>query len=258
MLRLALLALVVISATSCAYPRRTTSLTPVRGDYDTGDVPADLWQFTVVSASIPPRQRSGLAWDDDSGNAARPDAFVRIYRGDELVWESPVRDDQTAPRWNQSLEKNLWVPRDRELRLELWDRDSALSSDPIGIYRNQGLPSGAAPDVDASILLEGGATLIIRVARPRPHHGVGIREFEVRGDSIHVGDVIDRSPASRAGIRNGDSIIAIGGVAVDDMDEARAVTSLSQAGRRGARLTIERDGAAQSVELDRGYTWLAM
>lgn len=258
MLRFALSALALIVATSCAYPRRTTSLMPVRGEYDTGNVPPDLWQFTVVSASIPPRQRSGLPWDDESGNGARPDAYVRIYRGDELVWESPVREDQTDPRWNQSLEKNLWVPRDRELRLELWDRDSALSSDPIGIYRNQGLPDAASPDVETSVVLEGGATLIIRASGPRPHHGVGIREFEVRGDSIHVGDVIDRSPAARAGIRDGDSIVAIGGVAVEDMDEARAVTSLSQAGRRGATLTIERDGATETVELDRGYTWLAM
>ena len=257
MLRLSLAALLVLTG-SCAYPRRTTSLTPVRGEVTTLDVPADLWQLTLVSASIPPRQRSGLPWDDDGGNAAKPDAYVRIYRADELVWESPVREDQNDPRWNQSLEKNFWAPRDQELRVELWDRDSALSSDPIGIYRNQGLPQSAMPDVDASVLLEGGATVILRVARPRPHHGIGIREFEVRGDSIHVGDVIERSPAWRAGVRDGDSIIAIGGQRVEDMDEARAITSLSQAGRQGATLTLERDGRAEAVELDRGYTWLAM
>src|SRR5688500_7389384 len=98
------LALVLIGM-GCAYPRRTTSLSPVRGEINTSDIPDDLWAFTLVSAQITPRQRSGLPWDEGDG---RPDPYLKIYRADELVWESPVREDSNAPRWNTTLPQNLW------------------------------------------------------------------------------------------------------------------------------------------------------
>lgn len=241
---------------ACAYPRRSTSLSPATGEVQTLDAPSNLWRLRLGSATIPPRRRGGLDWDPDGG---LPDAFVRILRGGELVYESPVQENTLDPAFDVLLPKNVWLPTDRELRIEVWDRDEGPSNDPVGVWRGQGLPPNALPDADARITLEGGAALSFRVMPPHPHRGVGISEFEVRGDELKVLAVMEHSPASRAGIAAGDAIVAIGDRAVDDLDDAQAASALSMAADRQAALRVRKSGGQEeTVELDRGYVWLTM
>lgn len=245
---------VVVSG--CAYPRRSTSLTPAR-EGDTGlNAPAHVWQVRFVSATIPPRRRGGMAWDEDGSG---PDAFVRVYRGSEVVWESDVRPDALDPGFNQTLPRNLRVPPSEELRIELWDSDGGPSDDPIGVWRGQGLPPNALPDADARVNLEGGAAVMFRVMSPRAHRGLGIELYEVRSDALRVLEVIETSPAGRAGIEPGDAIVAIGGQRVDDMNEAQAASALSMAAERSQSLTVRKpSGQEEQVDLDRGFVWLTM
>ncbi len=253
------LALVVLSlaASGCVYPRRGTSLTPVRSESGSGSLsaPSDIWQLTIVEAQITPRKRGDLPWDEGGGE---PDAFVRVYRGDELVFETPTLDDSRTPQWNATLPRNVHLPRDRSLRFEVWDRDT-VGSDPVGQIRTNGLPVNAVPGADARLLLEGGSYLTIRVAPPRPHRGAGIAEYEVRPDALVVLRVIPHSPAQRAGLEPGQAIVAIGDQRVSAMSSAQAASALSMASHRQTPLTVRgADGQEREVELDRNFVWLTM
>jgi len=249
------LLLAVALAAGCAYPRRSTAITPVEGrDLSVAD-PDALWQLEIVSAVVPPRQRSGMTWDDGGGDA---DPYVRIYRADELVYESPTLDDTVEPEWNVTLPRNITVPADQEIRIELWDRDE-IDSDPVGIWRGNGMPPNALPGAEARVYLEGGASVTLRVTRPRPHRGLGVPLYEVRDDALIVLEVIDQSPAGRADLRPGDRIVAIGESRISDLSEAQAAGALSMALDRRQPLTVQREGAPpRQIELDRGYVWLTM
>jgi len=241
----------------CVYPRRGTSLTPVRSERATAsfNAPAHIWQLTVVEAHVRPRKSGDLSWDDGEG---LPDVFVRIYRGGEQVFETETVDDSLTPRWDEVLPRNFRIPPDAALRIEVWDRDT-VGADPVGIYNDRGLPDNALPDADARIMLEGGSWLTIRATAPRPHRGVGIEEYEVRPDELVVARVLQHSPAGRAGIEPGDRIVAVGDQRVADLNEAQAASALSMAANRDRQLTVKDEGGEErQVDLDRGYVWLTM
>lgn len=254
--RLAIVVLAAFVAGACIYPRRGTSLSPVRSE-GAGSIsaPADIWQLTLVSAQITPRKRGDLPWDEGGGE---PDAFVRVYRGEELLFESPTIENTRAPEWNVTLPRNVRLPRDLPLRFEVWDRDT-VGADPVGQIRTNGLPVNAVPGADARLLLEGESYLTIRVAPPMPHRGTGIEEYEMRPDALVVIRVIAYSPAQRAGIEPGDSIVAIGDRRISQMSGAEAASALSMASHRRSELTIRgADGRERSVQLDRDFVWLTM
>ncbi len=252
------LLLVAAVASGCVYPRRGTSLTSVHSERtQSGAIhsPPNIWQVTVVSAHVRPRMRGDLDWDDGGG---LPDVFVRIYRGEELIWESETIDDTLSPEWNATLPRNLEAPPDVALRFEVWDADT-VGGDPVGILRERGLPDTALPGAEARLLLEGGSYLTIRVDNPRPHRGVGIEEYEVRPDELAVLRVTPHSPASRAGIQPGDRIVAIGDQRVSALSDAQAASALSMAGTRHHELTVVDDTERErTVELDRGFVWLTL
>lgn len=251
------IALVITGALApgCAYPRRTTSLSPLRGTVDSSSAPANVWSLRVTGGVIPPRSRGDLAWDGSDG---LPDPFVRIYRNDELVWESETLQDTLAPAWNAQLPKNLFAPPDAMYRFEIWDRDE-VGADPVGIYRNRGLPPNVVPGADARVMLDSGAQLALHLGPPQAHHGVGIRLYEVRGDALVVIEVETHSPAGRAGLAPGDAIIAIGGQSVSALGSQRAPGALSMAGQRREALRVRgSNGQTREVQLDQGYTWLVM
>lgn len=242
--------------TACAFPRRTIALNEVADTRDLVlDPPADVWQFTILNAQIPPTQRSGLAWDNDGSG---PDCVVRIYRGDTLVYESPRVDDSLTPEWNITLPRNLWTPSTQLMRYEVWDIDG-VSADIVGIIRYNGLPPNALPDAIATLRLEGTATLQVRANLPRPYRGVGVREVEQRSDSLVVVSIVDQSPAGRAGIVVGERITKVGEYLVGDVGPERATTYLSLAAGRGQDLVVvNARGESRTVSLDRGFTWFTM
>lgn len=249
------LVLVIVTASGCVYPRRSTALTTVHRERtgSTLHAPNDIWKITFVGAQVRPRMRGDLDWDDDGG---LPDVFVRLYRNEELIFESETIDDTLTPRWDASPEHNLVLGRHDNLRFEVWDAD-IVGSDPVGIYRNQGLPDTAIPGADSRILLEGGSYLTIRISAPIPMRGVGIDEYEVRPDELAVVSVLPYSPASRAGISPGDRIVAVGDERISALSDAQAASALSMSLSRGHSLTIvDANDRERTVELDRGFVWL--
>jgi hypothetical protein len=251
--------LILAAATfGCAYPRRATSLVPVRADHassSSSSTPAEVWSLVITSAVVPQLSRGALVWDGEDG---LPDPFVRVYRDDVLVFESATLDDTLTPAWNVVLPRNLYAPHAATYRFELWDRDD-VGADPIGMYRNYGLPDNALPGADARILMEGGAQLAFRIEPPVAHRGVGIRLYELRGDTLLVIEVETHSPAGRAGIVSGDEIIGIGGHGVASLGSQRAPGALSMAAERGESLRVRNArGEVREVELDGSLVWLTM
>ncbi len=251
-----LVAALAVALSACVYPHRGTSLTTVqRPSTGTFTAPADIWQLTIVEAQITPRKNGDLSWDDNGG---LPNPFVRVYRGEEMVFETPVLNDTLAPEWNLTLPRNVHIPREAAMRFEVWDRDT-VGDNPVGQFHSSGLPPNAEPDADARLMMEGGNYLTIRVSAPRPHRGVGIDDYELQPDALVVHRVLAYSPADRASIVPGDAIVAIGGRRVSAMNDAQAASALSMAGHRRTTLTVKnRDGREREVEVDGGFVWLTM
>jgi hypothetical protein len=243
-------------ASSCAYPRRMISLNPASVDDGTStDAPPDVWRLTIVNATVPPEQRSGLPWDDGDG----PDVFVRVLRGGTEIFETRVIDNTLRPVWDATLPTNVRLPRASDLRFEVYDADG-VSNDPVGITQSNGLPEAALPGADATIPLDSpGAAVCIRIDQPRPYRGVGIRFVEERSDALLVVEMEQYSPAGRAGVVVGDRITKIGGQVVATIGGLAASSALSQMAGRGGTLTIETpEGEARQVRLDQGFTWLVL
>jgi membrane-associated protease RseP (regulator of RpoE activity) len=239
---------------SCAYPRRATTLAAVPPGNLAG-APDALWTLRLVRASVPPGRRGGGGWDDGDG---KPDPYVRLYRDDALVFESPVIEDTLSPAFELELPRNVLLPSSAKLRFELWDEDG-VSDDPIGVWRGTGLPASALPDADALVRMDSSAELVSRITAPRAHRGVGIPEYEVRADRLEVISVLPHSPAGRAGIQPGDAVVAIAGVPIATMTEAEAATALSLAVERRSVVTVTTTtGERAELPLDQGYVWLAM
>ncbi|MBW2462282.1 MAG: PDZ domain-containing protein, partial [Deltaproteobacteria bacterium] len=165
-------------------------------------------------------------------------------------------DDSLEPTFEVTLPQNVYMPPDRPLRIELWDAD--VSDQIIGVWRGTGLPSNALPDADAGLMLEGGTNLIFRIHPPETHRGIGITEYEVRGNSLRIVSVERFSPAGRAGLEAGDDITAIGGRSIGDYGAAAAASALSMAMDRREPLQVVRHGQPRSVTVDRDLTWLTM
>lgn len=247
-----------LGSIGCVYARRGTSLSPVRSERTTGsfNAPPHIYQLTIVDAQVRPRKAGDLPWDSQGDGL--PDPFVRVYRGEELVFETDPQNDTLTPRWDASLPRNVRLPPDQPIRIEVWDSDN-VGNDPVGIYNGRGLPSNAVAGGDARIMLEGGSWLTVRADAPRPHRGVGIEEYEVRPDALVVARVLPFSPAGRAGIEPGDQIVGIGDQRVSSMSDGEAASALSMAASRHSQLTVkDSDGRERQVDLDRGYVWLAM
>jgi hypothetical protein len=242
-------------AAGCVYPRRTTSLMEVtRPDAsESMSAPDDIWRITIVGATIVPRKNGDLPWDEGEG---LPDAFVRVFRGEQQLYESPVIDDSLEPEWDAVLPSNIRVGSNAQLRFELWDRDQ-FGSDPVGFYRSSGRPPTAMPDADARLPLAGGSYVTVRFQAPRAHRGVGIAEYEVHPDALVVIRVLPHSPASRADIEPGDRIVRIGDRRVSSMSANDAASELSQALSRRHELGIQNARGERTATLDRGYVWLA-
>lgn len=240
----------------CAYPRRTTALAPAAVGAGAVEYPPDLWRLEIVEASIPPRQRSGLPWDGDEGSL--PDPYVRVTRGDEVLFESEALEDTLRADFSQIVPGNLHLPADARLQIAVWDRDGGVDGDdPIGVWRNRGVPVNAVPDGDLRLRLDSGEVLTVRFLHPTPHRGLGVTLYEARGDALRVLEVVPDSPAGRAGVRPGDDVVAIGGEPVDRLGETAAATALSLAADRGTTLTVRRDGESRDVAPDDGFVWLA-
>lgn len=243
-----------VAFAGCAYPHRTTLIHAAPSSAQPQDEPSNVWSIRFVDAVLPEQKGGGLAWDSDG---TPPDPFLRLVIDGRTVWESPVQENTRHPVWNVTLPRNIFVPSQANFRLELWDEDSG-SNDPAGAISRSGLPETARPDALAHLNLDNLGTVTIVVSNPRPSKGLGV-EYEQHSDALVLLGVEPFSPAARAGLKKGDSVVAIGEATVGSLPAARAASELSLSADRGATLKVlDPAGKAREVTLDRDYLWLLM
>lgn len=243
--------LVTVLALGCAYPRRTTSLSPARANARVQG-PDGVYRIRLSDAVIPPRKRTGQPWDSDNG---APDVQVRIYRDDELIFESSVVDNSLQPVWENEISENLDLSGNPPLRFELWDSDG-VTAEPIGVWENNGMPRGALLDAETRIRVDGNAEIHLVLVAPSASVGTGIREYEVRSDKLLITELLPHSPAGRAGLVEGDAVIAIDGQSVESLGAARAASLLSMASHERSTLRVLRaSGTEEDVTLDNQYAF---
>lgn len=238
----------------CAYPRRSTPISSLdHVSVRANDVPSGLFRLEIVSADVPETQRSGLPWDEDDA----PDPFVKVFINGKPIWETATLSNTLHPEFGSSHPRNLAIERaTARMRVELWDKDS-VGNDPIGIYEGRAL-ANAHVESDTTIPLEGSASLTFRVRLPSPHAGTGIASYEIRKEALLVLKVLPNSPASRADLRPGDRIVALGGRAISELGQQAAESGLALATQNRTELTVKRAEQLRTVTLDQGYIWLSM
>ncbi|MBT8087874.1 MAG: S41 family peptidase [Gammaproteobacteria bacterium] len=120
--------------------------------------------------------------------------------------------------------------------------DAALMENAI-----RGMVSG----LDAhSQFLDAGEYRDIRISTTGTYTGIGIEVDEVDG-AVTVVAPLAGSPAARSGIRSGDQIIAVDGIAVEAGHAQEAVSLLRGHAGSEVRLTVLRDDAAIDYEMRR-------
>lgn len=214
-----------------------------------------MFALSVQAAELPPLKRAGMAWDNDGSG---PDPFVRLYVNGRLLWESGVLQNTHTPKWDEGPPHNLEFPAGTRLRLEILDHDGPLAPELMGVVNRLELPEGEKSPSPLRWLLEDRGVLIVRIAHPNAHFGVGLT-VELHPDALWVTKVLPRSPAARAGIQVGTRITAINGTTVGEMSEEEAFSRLSLASDQRSTLTLEDTGGPQrTVTLDRSPLWLTM
>jgi hypothetical protein len=247
---------VLLTTSACAYRHHTTPLQTVPNPPRTSqDWPAGLIGLRLQQAEARQVKMSGLAWDDDG---TLPDPFVRLFVDGRQIWQSEVIENDDTPVWNVGLPKNVVISSGALVRIELWDRDTPISADPMGHVERRGLPN-ALPGTESRFVLNTSAVLTLAIAAPEPRRGVGI-SVELQPDALKVLSVEPYSPAARAGIKKGDRITAIGHAKVSELSEDKAASEISLAVDRQHALSVtdSNGGNEHEVKLDQGYVWLTM
>jgi hypothetical protein len=246
----------LLTANACAYRHHTTPLQTVPNPPRTSqDWPAGVIGLRLQQAEARQVKMSGRAWDDDG---TLPDVLVRLYVDGRQIWQSDVIENDDTPVWNVGLPKNVVIGKDALVRIELWDRDTPVSADPMGHVERRGLPN-ALPGTESRFVLNTSAVVTLAVTVPEPRRGVGI-SVELQPNALKVLSVEPYSPAARAGIKKGDRIVSIGHAKVSELSEDKAASEISLAvDRQHALRVTDSEGANErEVKLDQGYVWLVL
>lgn len=145
-----------------------------------------------------------------------------------------------------------------ELDLFTWPEVQVGGLDLSGVVATAGLGSnvlGARLLRHFVVRVDDGARTITfwpgEAPPPRGLKSLGLG-LEVVGDRLQVRTLVDGAPASDAGVRWGDEVIAVDGAAVATMSrEARCLVARDLERRPRVRLTVARSGGALEVALER-------
>jgi hypothetical protein len=254
---LLLLSLLAGTAVGCAavYPEIAPPLkaTPA-GRKIAPPPPPDLLYIDFGSAEIPPRTRDGRAWDSLGGSL--PDPFAKLIVDNHEVIKTPIQSDTLKPTWPDQKRANYWVPRDAEVRLEVWD-SNPLNNHPICIKKLRDFHDQAGP-IPLEVDCDSGAHVRIHVEPAHGLWGLGFN-YELSSTGAAVSHVFPESPAARAGMKSGEDIIEIQGKKVDKMEEGEAQSLVNANAQVGVDLLLRaKDGAEHRVTVKEGVVYPAV
>lgn len=219
----------VLGACAAVFPEMKTPVRTPSGEALVEPPPGDdLFLIYFERALVPNRTRDGREWD--------PNPFAQLVVNGEALVKTPVAYSNRKPTWPDERLANYRVRAHDEVWLELWD-DGALSNVPI-CRRRIWTITEFLETRNQEVECDGGARVWLRVAPARPLLGLGL-SYELRGsDGVRVTRVIGQSPASRAGLSEGDRILAIQGQPVMTMDTLGIKSKINTHSRTGLELDV--------------------
>lgn len=234
---------------AAVYPAIDTPVRPAPDDVKLEPPPPEqLYYVGLEGGTVPPRTRGNEPWDELGEGA--PDPYVKLYLDGDLLFTTSTERDTYTPRWPDAPRKNWVIPENGVFRVEMWNANP-VNDQVICIKEVDRLHEAA---LEGSILAEceGGAAVEIELRPARPKFGLGFR-YEIRQGGAAIREVMDQSPAERAGIEAGELIDAVNGQPTRNMDAGQLQTLINVHARQGIKLTLRRDGStAREVELKEG------
>jgi hypothetical protein len=206
----------------------------------------DLYYFYFEGAVLPARTQDGREW-----GGAGPDSYAKLRLGERDLLVTPAERATRKPTWPDQERANYRIPEDAPLFVEVWDA-RAISDHPICSVRVVNI-SGLREDGGGTLQCDSGARVFVHVATARAVLGIGLF-YELRGSGgVRVTRVLPRSPAERAGLGSGDTVLSIEGVPVTELDALGVRSKINANLRTGVTLVTSRDGGApRTVELFEG------
>lgn len=246
---LGLAAVGVLGGCAVIYPEIET---PIRKPPETAEMqpapPPDLFYVRITEVEVPPRTRDGRAWDRSGEGKADPFAVVYID-GKELFKTATARDSHN-PTWPEQKQRNYTIPKGATLKVEVWN-DNAIRAQPICIQTVKNVRARAAEMGGLDLYCDGGGRIVIEFVPAKARWGLGMY-YELRGEGPRVTRVVRHSPASRAGLRGGEQILAINGRKVGGMGEREVRSAINANIRTGLDLHVRSSGELKRIKVEEG------
>ncbi len=251
-----MLGLLLTSLAGCGavFPEVATPLRVVPPNRETKPPPPpDLIYIEVAGAHIPTKTRDGRSWGEDE--SAAPDPFTIVFVGEKELFRTPVESGSFAPTWELQPSGNYKIPVGTAVQFELLDSNS-MSNQSICIKSVRDLHEEvAAGESELDMLCDGGARIIVTVGPARPRLGLGLF-YEVVMGSINFTRLHSYSPAARAGIKEGDSILEIMGKKVENLEDGEAQSLINANAQVGVDLLIRHEnGQVKKVKIKEGAVY---
>jgi hypothetical protein len=234
----------VVATTGCGaiYPELGTRLEPVpAGRTLEPPPPQDLRWVAFDTAEVPKTTRDGRPWGRGSNDGGLPDPVGKLFVNDVELIKTNAVPKTLSPNFRGSKAGNFRIAIGDKLRVELYDNDP-LQDRGIGVAEAR-VTQDMLANGQWSPSFDMGGSVTVTIAPARAVWGLGFW-YEVRQGAAAVTRLLDNSPASRAGLRKGDEIIAIGptDVSVMTTDEVRSAMNAPPA--EGLPLTVRHPGGA--------------
>lgn len=243
-----ILALVCFStACSAVYPEMQTSVRPLPDTVEPDPPPADdLYYVYFEGASIPAKDQGGLPWP---GGA--PDPVAKLLVDEVVLFQTPVESRTRTPTWKGQDKQNYRIYHGSKVFIEVWD-DNPMTNMPICRVRVRDMRT-LRDGGDNEFWCDSGARVRLHVSAAKAMVGIGLY-YETRGrDGVRVTRVVSDSPAARAGLKQGDRILAINGKPVATLDALQIRSEMNLHARSGLELDVWfKDGARHVVKLKEG------
>lgn len=194
----------------------------------------------VTAASVAIDAMRGLADIDPQFGVSVQDGMVRLSTAEAVVGEFAAPPDDEAAAWAKVTAAVIGAARPQSERL----RDS----DPEKLY--QAVFEGALGKADLYSRYAGAREAREHRANRNGFGGIGIR-FDLVESEPRIVEVIEDTPAARAGLRAGDVIVMIDGQPARSLDRVDISNRLRGAVSSELSLLVRRDGEPLRIDLRR-------
>lgn len=247
--RAAIVLALALTGCPALFPELSTPITAAPKDVELAPPPPpDRHYVEIKGARIPDKTRDGRAWDTVFGSLPDPQMKV-LVNGAELLSTSSEQNTLT-PVWADSPRGNFLVAVGDKIEVQLWDAN-ALASTVIG-KRDLTLSADMLQSGELVFELSGGGQATLAIGPARAVWGAGFW-FELRNGGARVSRVVDGSPATRAGLVDGDKILRIDGKPIEGMSLNEVRSALAVIPSEGRALDVQHgDGSTLQVTIKEG------